>query len=325
MSGAGPSTPVWPRARPSSGPAFLHLVFVNHEKVVARNRAALQATIKFGFRQLQAPTWEPETKSKAAKDELVNSESRADGSPWGEEPVRTAYAAANLMMTGVLDNLASLHQLLDDEMPVIGPTVVARSAIEISSGAWWLLEPGIGARVRVCRELVLSLTSARRAKQLATEFRNTGFDVSDAIKEAEQQEAQVLQRITGLDITAPSGGYTPTIEQQTAPDATHGTAAMLRLVMPASIPGTSIYRTYSAVTHGEIYGLMNFMAPGVTSDGTKILHWHLPPDVLNSTIQMAIMAFGQSWRRISEVMGWSKIDYDLWEVKLSNIYRGLRD
>jgi hypothetical protein len=59
-------------------------------------------------------------------------------------------------------------------MPVIGPTVVARSAIEISSGAWWLMEPGIGARVRVCRELVLSLTSARRAKQLATEFRNTG-------------------------------------------------------------------------------------------------------------------------------------------------------
>jgi hypothetical protein len=302
-------------------------VFVNHEKVVARNRAALHATIEFGFRQLQGPMWEPEAGSKAAK-ELVNSETRADSSPWGEEPVRTAYAAANLMMTGVLDNLASLDQLLDDPMPVIGPTVVARSAIEISSGAWWLMEPmepRIAARARVCRELVLSLTSARRAKQLATEFRNTGFDVSDAIKEAEQQEARVLQRITDLAITAPSAGYTPTIEQQTAPDATHGTAAMLRLVMPARIPGTSIYRTYSAVTHGEIYGLMNFMAPGVTSDGKKILHWHLPPDVLNSTIQMAITSFGQSWRRISTVMGWSKIDYDLWEVKLTNIYRGLRE
>lgn len=297
---------------------------VNHEKVVIRNRAALQATIKSGFKKLQAPKWEPAARSEA-EAELTPAESRADGSPWGEDPARTAYAAANLMMTGVLENLAALHQLVNDQMPVIGPTVVARSTIEISSGAWWLMEPGIGARARVCRELVLSLTSARRAKQLATDFRNTGFDVSDAIKEAEQQEANVLQRITDLAITAPSGGYMPTIEGETAPDATHGTAAMLRSAMPASIPGTSIYRTYSAVTHGEIYGLMNFMAPGVTSDGTKILHWHLPPDVLNSTIQMTISAFGQSWRRISNVMDWSKIDIDLWEVKLSNIYRGLRE
>lgn len=53
------------------------------------------------------------------------------------------------MMTGVLDNLTALPHLLDDPMPVIGPTVVARSAIEIASGTWWLMEPGIGARARV--------------------------------------------------------------------------------------------------------------------------------------------------------------------------------
>jgi hypothetical protein len=78
-----------------------------------------------------------------------------------------------------------------------------RSAIEIGSGVWWLMEPGIGARARVCRELALSLTSARRAGQLAGEFRATGFDVSEAIKEAEQQKARVLQRIAGLGIAAP--------------------------------------------------------------------------------------------------------------------------
>jgi hypothetical protein len=83
--------------------------------------------------------------------ELANTEIRKGGDAWGEEPPRTAHAAANLAITGILDNLSSLQQLLDDPMPVIGPTVVARSAIEIASGAWWLLEPGIGARCRVCR------------------------------------------------------------------------------------------------------------------------------------------------------------------------------
>jgi hypothetical protein len=71
------------------------------------------------------------------------------------------------MMTAVLDDLASLFRLLDTQMPVLGATVVARSAIEIGSTAWWLMEPGIGVRRRVCRELVLSLTSARRAQQVA--------------------------------------------------------------------------------------------------------------------------------------------------------------
>jgi hypothetical protein len=224
------------------------------------------------------------------------------------------------MMTGVLDNLAALRQLLDDRMTVIGPTVVARSAIEIASGAWWLMEPGIGTRARVCRELALSLGSARRAGQLAKEFRDTGFDVSEAIEEAEQQEARVLHRIAALGVGTPPSGFSPKIENQQAPDATHGTAAMLKAVMLAGVPGTAIYRGYSAVTHGEIYGLMNFMAPGVTSDGTMLLHWHLAPDVLDSTIQMAITAFREPWERISQVMGWGKLEGDLWEIKLSKIY-----
>ena len=74
---------------------------------------------------------------------------------------------------------------------------------------------------------------------------------------------------------------------------------MLRVVRQASVPGESVYQTYSAVTRSEIYGLMNFLAPRVTSDGSQFLHWYLPPGVLDSTIQMVIMAFRESWRRIN--------------------------
>lgn len=292
---------------------------MDHQTAVAENRAALQATIEFGTRKLGAARWEPTAGSEAAA-ELVPGETKVDGTPWGDDQPRTAYAAANLMMHGVLDNLAALYQLLDDRMSVIGPTVVARSAIEIASGVWWLMEPGIGVRTRVCRELVLSLTSARRAGQLAGEFQATGIDVSEAIAEAAQQEARVLQRIAVLGIDPPSAGFSPKIENQKAPDATHGIAEMLKTVVPAGTPGTAIYRTYSAVTHGEIYGLMSFMAPGASSDGTNLLHWHLPPDVLDSTVQLAIGAFRESWRRVNLVMDGGKLEGDLWEIKLSKIY-----
>ena len=43
-----------------------------------------------------------------AAAEVSNAETRQGGDPWGEDPPRTAYAAANLMMTGVLDDLAGL-------------------------------------------------------------------------------------------------------------------------------------------------------------------------------------------------------------------------
>ena len=294
---------------------------MDHQTALAQNRAALLATIRFGHRKLGPPKWEPAPDSEAAA-EVASAEIRADGSPWGEDPLRTAYAAANLMTHAVIDNLASLHELLAGQMPVIGPTVVARSVIEIASGAWWLMEPRIGARARACRELALSLRSARRAGQVAAEFRATGFDVSEAIEEAEQQEARVLQRVADWGIATPSTAISPEIEGERVPEATFRTARMLRAALPASIPGTAIYRTYSAVTHGEIYGLMNFMAPGVTSDGTTLLHWHLPPDVLDSTVQMAITAFGETWQQVRKVMGWGKLEGDLWEIRLAKIYAG---
>jgi hypothetical protein len=140
---------------------------------------ALSATVTFGPRHLGPDVWEPAAGSQAAA-ELASTESRADGSRWGEQVPRTAYAAANLLMTAVLDDLCSVQRLLGEPMPVIGVSVVARSAIEIGHRVWWLMEPGIGARRRACRELVLSLTSARRAKQVADGFQ-AGPGVTDAL------------------------------------------------------------------------------------------------------------------------------------------------
>ena len=120
---------------------------------------------------------------------------------------------------------------------MIGPTVVARSAIEIGAGAWWLMEPGIGVRRRVCRELALSLASARRAKQVAEEFQAKGFQVGPAITEALQQEARVLQRITDLGIATPTP-VLPGDRERAGHEATVATAAMLKAILPATVPAS---------------------------------------------------------------------------------------
>ncbi|MDJ0340184.1 hypothetical protein QMK19_05650 [Streptomyces sp. H10-C2] len=288
---------------------------MDHQLVIAQNREALEVTLKFGERALREPAWTPGAASEAAA-ELANNEVGQNG-PWGERPARTAYAAANLMMTAVLDDLGTLRQLLGNPMPVIGPTVVARSAVEIASTVWWLMEPGIGVRRRVCRELVLSLGSARRAKQVAQDM-----EASQAVADALQQESRVLQRIADLNVGQPASGNRIVIEGEQAESATAGTAKMLKAALRANASAESVYRVYSAVTHGEVYGLMNFMAPGVSSNGEAMLHWHLDPDVLDSTIQVGVVAFREAYRRIHQVMGWGKLGRDLWEIKLGKIFNG---
>jgi hypothetical protein len=285
------------------------------QDLLAQIEKALRATLTFGVRQLEAPRWEPAPGSQAAT-ELANTETRHNGDPWGQDIPRTSYAAANLLMTGVLDNLGSLCNLLGDPMTTIGPTVITRSALEIGATAWWLTEPGIGVRRRACRELALSLTSARRAKQVAEEL-----DDPEGKAEGIAQEANVMRRIDDLAIGVPTGSrYSPQIEGEACPDATSLTAGMLKSWFPPDKGTTSFYRAYSAVTHGELYGLMNFMTPVTQPDGSTLLVWQLPAPVLDSTVQIAILAFREPFTRINHLMGWGRLETDLWSTKIQKIF-----
>jgi hypothetical protein len=277
--------------------------------------AALAMTIGFGIRKLQDPRWQPASGSEACT-ELASGLVRQDGQPWGKTVLRTSYALSSQLMTGVMDNLGSIRQLIDDPMPAIGPTVIARSAMEIGSAAWWLMEPGIGARRRTCRQLVLSLISARRAAQVAGELR-----ADEARAEGLAQEGRVLALMADLAISPPAGpSYKPVIEGESFPEATDLTAAMLKPCYPGLAGTRSFYRSYSAVLHGQVYGLMNFMTPTVQDDGRILLSWQLRGSVLYGAVEVALLSFREPYKRISQHMGWGRIEYDLW---LSRVGRSL--
>lgn len=72
---------------------------VDHARAVTEGQAALEVTVGFGLRHLGSAKWDPTPGAEAAA-ELANTEVRQNGDPWGETPPRTAYAAANLLMTG---------------------------------------------------------------------------------------------------------------------------------------------------------------------------------------------------------------------------------
>ena len=117
------------------------------QQLLAALDSALATTVDFGVRVLKAPRWQPAPDSEASR-ELTSLPTRRDGDPWDEDTARWTYAAASLLMTGVIDNLGSIRSLIGEPMPAIGPRVLARSAMEIGATAWWLMEPGTGVRRR---------------------------------------------------------------------------------------------------------------------------------------------------------------------------------
>jgi len=104
--------------------------------------------------------WQPAWQSDAAR-ELSNSEVRADGSPWGDEPVRTAYAAAAVFLLTATDSLRALADSANVLTTTYTSGVLARAVMEAGAQAWWLLEGGIGARRRVIRSVLIRASSAR--------------------------------------------------------------------------------------------------------------------------------------------------------------------
>jgi hypothetical protein len=82
--------------------------------------------------------------------------------------VRSTYVAAAMYLDAVLRCIRVLAASLTTESTHYVPYCLARAAMEAGSQAFWLLEPGIGARRRVARFMLLRASEARhQAEQVS--------------------------------------------------------------------------------------------------------------------------------------------------------------
>jgi hypothetical protein len=79
--------------------------------------------------------------------------------PLGEDPVRAVYAGGALYLDTILDCLQNLAGTLTPETTHYAVEALARAAMEAGAVLFWLLQPGIGARMRVARLAACSLNS----------------------------------------------------------------------------------------------------------------------------------------------------------------------
>jgi hypothetical protein len=60
---------------------------------------------------------------------------------------------------------------------------------------------------------------------------------------------------------------------------------------------------------------VNFMTPAIQDDGSILLSWQLR-SVLYGAVEVALLSFREPFKRISQHMGWGRLEYDLWLTRV---------
>ena len=191
-------------------------------------------------------TFEP---GSLASTEVVNTETRLDGTPWGDRPVRTVYAFAQMATKLAAEFSRCAALLIGADRRAPGIETETRSSLEAGSVAWWLLEPGLTARQRVCRMQLLRRNSAR---ELARSIDEVGEDPAAAGKETVAGiEAEC--RDLGLALFARGGDK---LEGEVRLKYTKRVKALTD-----ELGNAGAYSIYSGPAHAELAGILAAVRP----------------------------------------------------------------
>lgn len=271
-------------------------------------RSLLEQAAGTAATYLDAPVWEPASGSGGAT-EVANAQVGPSG-PWGESPVRTAYVLTHALMDAALAHLRGLALLYVDSPPPMAPTTIARSVMESAATAWWIMQPGIGVKLRVARATSERLRSAREA---AKAIGNIPPTVNPA--DYSETEAHVRQYALDLGLTAVPGD--PRIDGQVRPSSTDLISSLFETETELNRnESLLVYSVYSGVAHGLLYGIMQFLRP-VEINGEIRLVWQTDPHITDAVVSYTLAVVIAAMNGVLAVMGWDATDWEKWKSTLA--------
>jgi hypothetical protein len=169
------------------------------------------------------------------------------------QPVRDANITPLTAAHAVIDHLDSLGVLLKSAAGITASHTIARAALDIAIGPWFLLEPGIGERERVRRYMNVRLLSLKEQTQLEAGSTDTVIR-----QHAEGRIARIVDaaRVHGFDVRRERDRYKPPHLGAQMPSTTSLAPEIIAPNVPAL--GALYWRLGSAVAHGQQHGLTMF-------------------------------------------------------------------
>jgi ribonuclease HI len=237
--------------------------------------------------------FQPAPNSIATRE--VNKEQPVLAGDWSAKPVYDAYAMAASALFGAEDHLDALTRILKDPTPRVATATLVRGVLEASGRAWWLLDPGIGARLRVARSMTERLFNLGERMKIEA-------DIGKQTIEAERRIEKIVSsaRHKGFRVLP---GKPEAIEERRP-----GNTELSAMLLSGSEEkfGRVAYRYLSAVAHANQSGIMAGL--NRERDPQSVHDFIGVPDISPSAIEplvaMAAIAFVASFDRQVKLFGW---------------------
>lgn len=213
-------------------------------------------------RWLPEPEWRPGWQSEAAV-ERGNNEQGPDG-PWGPAAVSSVYVAAAMCLEAVLQCMQAMAASITVDTTHYVPDCLARAAMEAGSQAFWLMEPGIGARRRVARFMLIRASGAqRRAEEVARTDPGQASSYGETSGQAAALAAHYGLACVYRQYKRRRGGEW-WCEGEKLPGYTER-----NLMLEEAMLTPAAYSIYSAALHADWHSVTGNWTEVIMSDGTK--------------------------------------------------------
>jgi hypothetical protein len=241
------------------------------------------------------PRVAPEPGCAAIEELRAARELPAGGGRWGEEPVRLAYGWAMVCYRAALEQAKATAALMSGAYSAVPAAILARSVAETASQAWWLLEPGIGCRRRVCRLQALRYRSACEGERAA---KADGASNDQYHRYTETTEA-VNRYSLALGLEEPRReGYVCICEGERLESASRRVVAMF-----ADVDVPSVYNLHSGYSHGELFALREGFEVSYNDRGLPHARPLLSGEAFKQAVAVASYALYPPGHRLSALLG----------------------
>jgi len=200
-------------------------------------------------------------------------------------------------MNYALELARSFNLILDQKRTSISLEVMARTALEASGCAWWLLDPDIGARQRVCR---LQLLRISRAVNLSKSIASSGADPIEVGGEPElvrkYSRKLCLKEFETHDRKKNRKCETEVLTSYTSRVAALTNAAHFHCS----------YEIYSGSAHAEVFGIFRIYGPFASTypERQTVFMLARKPRAVLAASQAMLVALIQPMTRATILFGW---------------------
>lgn len=268
--------------------------------------AALEDIVTRSREVRERASYLPEADSDAMLE--LDQEARFAGA-WGAQPVTDCHAASWLVLVAGEDLIGSFIALARSPgAHVYGPMVLARAALEACARAKWLAAPGIGVRRRVARGETERLYSAVEINKIR---RAMDTDVDDEVRTQILAEAERQ----GFTKKSRSGQSVVSLEEY-RPTATE---CFRQLFGISDGFGETMFRYWSAVSHGTAYGLLGSLEslghPMVSTGGLVPMGMKTSSGDIVFLVRALVLGYRAAVLAQRDLFGWTS---EAWERTMQN-------